>query len=597
MFFFIIMFGETMNLDEKYLIKKTKNNTLLINKFDSDIIYKFDGVGKIIIDNINNGKTETIKILRKHYKVETKILENDYDDFINELKILDKSNILTEELTYSDLNVLLESNEVTNCMIEITNRCQFKCDHCYVDKSKKNDMDFISYKRIIDELLKINCYTVILTGGEPLLNKDFKKMYLYAKKKGMRVGINTNGFLINEEIIKLFNKYKPFQIEISIYGYDDFTYEEFTHFKNAFSVINDNIVLLINNNINLKLKTVLTKRNFDNFERIRKYCQQFDSEFRYDYNIFPKVSGGLFRRNEEALLPKDIVKIIKKNENDIKYFKNAVNNLNENIEMSDNVFQCSIGKDRIFIDCYGNIKPCLVVDEKYNIKEYKILDALNMFRNGICKLHFSTNSKCKDCYKKKLCRYCPGKFQLETGSYETAPKEYCELCELLISEFKEEFKYDFFNNDNLPKTEILLDMCQILVDNYNLINNTNDSVDNSYDIWVNMIKNTKGYNMLLCFMNHELIGFICYMYMDDGLMLSEVQIKKEYQGRYNILRKMLQQLVNNTNKDLYSDIYGTISSKNKKSQLVFKHVGFENVRGILYKININDLTKWINRSK
>ena len=102
MFFFIIMFGETMNLDEKYLIKKTKNNTLLINKFDSDIIYKFDGVGKIIIDNINNGKTETIKILRKHYKVETKILENDYDDFINELKILDKSNILTEELTYSD---------------------------------------------------------------------------------------------------------------------------------------------------------------------------------------------------------------------------------------------------------------------------------------------------------------------------------------------------------------------------------------------------------------------------------------------------------------------------------------------------------------
>ena len=102
MFFFIIMFGETMNLDEKYLIKKTKNNTLLINKFDSDIIYKLDGVGKIIIDNINNGKTETIKILRKHYKVETKILENDYDDFINELKILDKSNILTEELTYSD---------------------------------------------------------------------------------------------------------------------------------------------------------------------------------------------------------------------------------------------------------------------------------------------------------------------------------------------------------------------------------------------------------------------------------------------------------------------------------------------------------------
>ncbi len=583
-----------MNLKENYLIKKTNKSTVLISKFDSNIIFKFDGVGKIIVDNIDLGKNETIKLLKKIYKTETEILENDYDIFIKELKALEDSNPLTEKITNNDFNELLESKEITNCMIEITNRCQFKCDHCYVDKNRKNDMDFKSYKKIIDELFEINCFTIILTGGEPLLNKDFKKMYLYAKEKGMRVGINTNGFLINDEIIKLFNKYKPHQIEISVYGYNDYTYEQFTHYKNAFAAVNDNINNLINNKVNLKLKTVLTKRNVEYFEQIRDYCQQYDAEFRYDYNIFPKVVSGLFKKNAESLSPEDIVMVIKKNKNDIEYFKNAVSSLNENIETNNNIFQCSLGKDRIFIDSYGNIKPCLVVDVKCNIKQYRIMEAVNMFRNSICKLHFSSDSKCKSCYKKKLCRYCPGKFQLETGSYEIAPKEYCELCELLISEFKEEFKYNFFNNKKLPDSKILSDMCKILVYNYNLINNTNNTLEDSFNAWLNMIQNAQNYNILLCFRNNELVGFICYMFVDIGLMLCEIQIKKEYQGRYNILKGMLKHVIKN-NKKMCKDIYGTISSKNIKSQLVFKHIGFKNVKGILYKISIDDLTKWIDK--
>ena len=140
-------------------------------------------------------------------------------------------------------------------------------------------------------------------------------------------------------------------------------------------------------------------------------------------------------------------------------------------------------------------------------------------------------------------------------------------------------------------------MCKILVENYNMINDTNDSVDNSFPEWLNMIENTQNYNMLLCFKNEELVGFICYTYIDIGLMLSEVQIKKEYQGKYDILRKMLKQVIDKSDKRLYSDVYGTISSKNLKSQNVFKHIGFENTKGILYKININTLINWINRSK
>ena len=52
-----------MNLKSKYLIKKNANNTLLISKSDSNKIYKFDGVGKIILDNIDIPRDEVIKML------------------------------------------------------------------------------------------------------------------------------------------------------------------------------------------------------------------------------------------------------------------------------------------------------------------------------------------------------------------------------------------------------------------------------------------------------------------------------------------------------------------------------------------------------
>lgn len=145
--------------------------------------------------------------------------------------------------------------------------------------------------------------------------------------------------------------------------------------------------------------------------------------------------------------------------------------------------------------------------------------------------------------------------------------------------------------------EDLKQIHKIIIQNYNDINHKDNSDDEMYKEWLNVILNTKNYYFLNCYYQNEIIAFIAFMYIDIGLMLSEVQIKKEYQGKYDILRKMLKQVIDKSDKKLYSDVYGTISSKNIRSQTVFKHIGFENVKGILYKININDLMNWINRSK
>lgn len=121
-------------------------------------------------------------------------------------------------------------------------------------------MNLEIYKKIINELVELGCDELLITGGEPMLHNNFIDMYLYAKKMGLIVTINSNISLLNENILKVLCDYKPNVIEISLYGFDNNSYFEFTHFSNGYTVVDNNIKKLIKNNININFKTVLTKK-------------------------------------------------------------------------------------------------------------------------------------------------------------------------------------------------------------------------------------------------------------------------------------------------------------------------------------------------
>lgn len=151
--------------------------------------------------------------------------------------------------------------------------------------------------------------------------------------------------------------------------------------------------------------------------------------------------------------------------------------------------------------------------------------------------------------------------------------------------------YKLYNGKTIDNT-FLNEMHNILVENYNKINNKDNSSTEMYNEWVNMIRTTKDYNILICLDNNLLVGFICYTYLDIGLMLSEIQIKKEYQGKH-ILKNMIKNVLMNTN-NTYSKVYATINNDNTKSKEVFTHIGFKNIKGILYEIDKTNLMKWTN---
>lgn len=81
-------------INDIYLIKETDGCIILINTKDNNEIYKFDGVSKVIIENIGLEKQKIIDKICSKFSVSSSIISIDYDNFINELLNL---NILVNE--------------------------------------------------------------------------------------------------------------------------------------------------------------------------------------------------------------------------------------------------------------------------------------------------------------------------------------------------------------------------------------------------------------------------------------------------------------------------------------------------------------------
>lgn len=81
--------------------------------------------------------------------------------------------------------------------LEVDYRCNARCSFC--NRWHQNDLKLLSTGEIfqlLDDIRRAGGSIIALCGGEPLLRKDIFEIIRYAKERGFRVNMNTNGMLI-----------------------------------------------------------------------------------------------------------------------------------------------------------------------------------------------------------------------------------------------------------------------------------------------------------------------------------------------------------------------------------------------------------------
>lgn len=77
-------------------------------------------------------------------------------------------------------------------------RCNFDCRHCYSRGDSSAELPLAELKRIVDVLVAHGVCFASFGGGEPLLVADLYPVAAYAAERGLKVSLNSNGYLLDE---------------------------------------------------------------------------------------------------------------------------------------------------------------------------------------------------------------------------------------------------------------------------------------------------------------------------------------------------------------------------------------------------------------
>lgn len=315
--------------------------------------------------------------------------------------------------------------------LEVTPYCNLRCVHCYVTHAIPEGQLLTreEWFRIIDEIADEGCFYLLLTGGEPFLRDDFLDIYTHAKRKGMFITIFTNGTLITPEIAAYLRELPPMQVEISLYGATQETYESITGKTGSFGNCLQGIELLLENNISLRLKTMLMTLNKHEYYDMKKLAINYGLEMRMDGLIHADLNGSQ-ETNNYRVSPEELTDIDVQDPPRREAYTLMAKNTP--VVSQDLVFTCGAGSGRFHIDAFGKLQMCTIVREpSYDLRQGTFSDGWHRYLNEVRQMKLNSVSPCRTCQYRSTCDVCPGWALLEYGTLEERPIEYlCQITKL-----------------------------------------------------------------------------------------------------------------------------------------------------------------------
>lgn len=327
-------------------------------------------------------------------------------DIYFEEKFARKNNISSKEFSQIDICNLLSKDEFRPLylMWEITDKCNFACPFCYiVGSSNSVTIRFDEIKNNIDYLIDKGLLYCLLTGGESTIHPDFVKIYKYLKKSGVIVEVYTNGSMITDKHLEMFSQYKPYKLEITIYGLSDTVFKKNTNSKLSPNATLSNIEKLNNLGVNVVCKTPVNSLTISELEEIREWCSQRNIKHYHSSDIAASYNGNQLT---DYLAPSDI-KLKYETENEANFIKN---NGFPPSGKHRSCFSCAVGSYGIHINSKFELQPCSSFNGKregYNIIELGIDESLLEMRKYVLSVHKKPILGCAGCGSSSHCKMCP----------------------------------------------------------------------------------------------------------------------------------------------------------------------------------------------
>lgn len=232
-------------------------------------------------------------------------------------------------------------------------KCNFRCDHCSVKqfqgKNKKRSFTLDDVRELSRQADEMGLANIVITGGEPLVFKDFDALVEAIDPQKFYITSDTNGWLLDAVKAKHLKSIGVDKIQLSLDSLTPEEHDAFRHAPGSHERALGAIDAALNAGLNIILSTVVTH------QRIR--TQEF-----IDYLEFAKSKGigtfvtyakpvGAWEGNFDALVTKEDMAYMRGLEQ--KY--NVFTHLTPSYGMD---LGCIAVKRMISITQYGDVMPC-----------------------------------------------------------------------------------------------------------------------------------------------------------------------------------------------------------------------------------------------
>ena len=229
------------------------------------------------------------------------------------MKIIDvKRDHLNRLVDYT--RTLYAKPELRKLFFELTLQCNAHCFHCGSSCTfeRGDELALAEWRRIIDEVYEdfgTKRIQLCITGGEPLLNRDFFDIMGYAHERGFRWGMTSNATLITPAVAERLAEVGMGTISVSIDGLPE-THDELRGLPGGYERAMAGVQNLIDIGAfqAVQVTTVINHGNIDQLDALFDIMDGIDIDSWRVINLEP--IGRALLRPDLMLTPEDYRRLL-----------------------------------------------------------------------------------------------------------------------------------------------------------------------------------------------------------------------------------------------------------------------------------------------
>lgn len=385
------------------------------------------------------------KITLNYVDVDISIIHKDFEEFLNLLSeegfVIIADNLVDIKLKNNEsINFHLDVPPITDLTIEITNRCNERCIHCYLPPRLKEDgkiMNLYKAQKLIDEFAEMGGRTITLTGGEVLLHQDLIVLLRYIHAKHLQIIIYSNLIALSEDTLKVIKNINVSYIQVSLYGTTPTAHDSVTGKKGSCARTKQSIERIKGAGIPIRIVCPVMRENRNDVINVIKFAKDNDIPIELELNITPREDRSNDNLKHRLSINEMESLLIELREYDKGYIDNILQRHKYVYDKTFNFAEytnypiCTAGHYGLYITADGKVATCpnlqgagIAYIDNASLKE---IWCENKNIMEIRKITEGTFLKCISCAASDYCFRCFARNYTETGKLTEFPEYACQM--------------------------------------------------------------------------------------------------------------------------------------------------------------------------